>query len=100
MASKFVVGGYFGNPNGSDAVAEAAFELNLSNFEATMGGTKPTTMNAFTDYSQNPSTWAANASWTAWSWTQSPVVQTSITPVIGVAMSDDAHWAGNACRSS
>ena len=100
MASKFVVGGYFGNPNGSDAVAEAAFELNLSNFEATMGGTKPTTMNAFTDYSQNPSTWAANASWTAWSWTQSPVVQTSITPVIGVAMSDDAHWAGNAAGST
>ena len=100
MTPRFVVGGYFGNPNGSDAVAEADFEQHLSNFESTMGGLKPTTMNAFNDFSQNPSTWAANASWTAWSWTQSPVVQTSVTPVIGIPMSDNAHWAGNAAGST
>ena len=100
MTSKFIVGGYFGNPNGSDAVAEADFELHLSNFESTLGGIKPTTMNAFTDFSQNPSTWAANASWTAWSWTQSPVVHTSVTPVIGIPMSDNNHWAGNAAGST
>ncbi len=100
MAAKYVVGGYFGNPNGSDAAAEADFEQHLSDFTSVMGGVKPATMNAFSDFSQDPSAWAANAAWTAWSWTQSPVVGTSVTPVIGVPMSDNNHWAGNAAGST
>jgi len=96
MRFKYVVGGYFGNPNGNDAVAEADFEQHLSDFTSVMGGIKPATMNAFTDFSQDPSAWTANATWTAWSWTQSPVVRTSVTPVIGIPMSDSNHWAGNA----
>ncbi len=100
MSSKYVLGGYFGNPNGNDASAEAYFEGKFNGFVSTMGGAKPSTMNGFVDFSQDPSTWAANASWTAWSWTQSPVVQTSITPVIGIPMSDNNHWAGNAAGST
>ncbi len=100
MASKYVVGGYFGNPNGNDAAAEADFEKQFNSFVTTMGGAKPVTMNAFVDFSKDPSTWAANAGWTAWSWTQSPVVKTGIKPVIGIPMSDNNHWEGNAAGST
>ena len=99
MASKFVVGGYLGNPNGNDAGAEADFENRFNSFTSLMGA-KPLTMNAFVDFSHDPSTWAANASWTAWSWTQSSVVKTSVTPDIGIPMSDNSHWAGNAVGST
>ena len=100
MASKYVVGGYFGNPNGNDAAAEADFEKQFNSFVTTMGGAKPVTMNAFVDFSRDPSTWAANAGWTAWSWTQSPVAKTGILPVIGIPMSDNSHWEGNAAGST
>ncbi len=100
MASKYVVGGYFGNPHGNDAAAEADFQNQFNSFVTTMGGLKPATMNAFVDFSRDPSTWAANASWTAWSWTQSSVVKTDILPVIGIPMSDNNHWAGNAAGST
>ncbi len=99
MSSKYAVGGYFGNPNGNDATAEASFENQFNSFVSTMGA-KPVTMNAFVDFSHDPSTWAANASWTAWSWTQSQVVKTSVTPDIGIPMSDNSHWAGNAAGST
>ena len=65
-----------------------------------MGGAKPTTMNAFTDFTQDPSLWAGNMAFTADSWAKSPVVGTSITPVIGIPMSDNKHWAGNAAGST
>ena len=100
MSSKYVVGGYFGNPNGNDSSAEADFENQFNSFVTTMGGAKPVTMNAFVDFSKDPSTWAGNAGWTAWSWTQSPVVKTSVTPDIGIPMSDNSHWAGNAAGST
>jgi hypothetical protein len=100
MPSKYVVGGYFGNPNGNDAAAEADFEKQFNSFVSTMGGAKPLTMNAFVDFSHDPSTWAANAGWTAWSWTQSPLVTASITPDIGIPMSDNSHWEGNAAGST
>ena len=99
MSSKYVVGGYFGNPNGNDATAEADFEKQFNSFVSQMGA-KPLTMNAFVDFSHDPSTWAGNAGWTAWSWTQSPVVKTSVTPDIGIQMSDNSHWAGNAAGST
>ena len=99
MSSKYVVGGYFGNPNGNDAASEADFEKQFNSFVSTMGA-KPATMNGFVDFGQDPSNWAGNASWTAWSWTQSPVVKTSVTPDIGIPMSDNNHWAGNAAGST
>ncbi len=97
---RFPLGLFVGNPNGNDAVAEASFEAAFNGFVSSMGGVKPTTMNAFTDFSQDPGQWASNAGWTAWSWTKSPVVGTSIMPIIGIPMSDNGHWAGNAAGST
>ena len=88
----FPLGAYVGNPDGNNASNEASFEARFASFQATMGGAAPTFMNAFTDFTQAVADWPGNASWTAWSWTQSPVVRTAITPVIGIPMSDNAHW--------
>ena len=95
-STRLPIGVYVGNPNGNDPAAEAAFEAAFNGFVSTMGGIRPATMNAFTDFGQDPGQWAGNAGWTAWSWAKSPVVGTAITPVIGIPMSDSRHWAGNA----
>ncbi len=95
-STRFPIGVYVANPNGNDAVAEAAFEADFNSFVSVMGGARPATMNAFTDFGQDPSKWTSNAGWTAWSWAKSKVVGTSIMPVIGIPMSDSKHWAGNA----
>jgi type II secretory pathway pseudopilin PulG len=98
-ASAMPVGGYFGNPDGDDPNAESAFESQFDSFAALMGS-PPQVMNGFVDFTQSPNAWPSNAAWTAWSWTQSPVVGTSITPVIGIPMSDSAHWEGNSPGST
>ena len=98
--TRFPLGVFVGNPNGSDAASEKSFETAFNNFVSVMGGAKPTTMNAFTDFWQDPSLWAGNAAFTAGSWAKSPVVGTSITPIIGIPMSDNNHWAGNAAGST
>lgn len=90
-STEFPLGTYVGNPNGNDPAAEASFEQQFNSFVATMGAT-PQFMDGFVDYTQDPSQWASNASWTAWSWASSPVVGTSITPVIGVPMADNESW--------
>ncbi len=96
MTTKFPLGLYVGNPNGSDPASEAWFETQFKSFVSIMDGATPTTMNAFVDFTQGPSTWASSTSWTAWSWSQSPVVTTKMIPIIGIPMSDNQHWAGNA----
>ena len=95
VSTRFPIGVYVGNPNGNDSAAETSFDADFNTFVSGMGGVTLTSMNAFTDFSQDPSQWASNAGWTAWSWAKSPVVGTSITPVIGIPMSDNNHWAGN-----
>jgi len=99
-STRFPLGVFVGNPNSSDAAAEKSFETDFNNFVSVMGGARPTTMNAFVDFGQDPSLWAGNAAFTAGSWAKSPVVGTSITPVIGIPMSDNKHWAGNAAGST
>ena len=94
----FPLGAYVGNPNGNDAVAEKAFEGRFDAFVQAMGGARPLFMNAFTDFTQDPSAWAANASWSAWSWNQSgpkyAAASTGIVPVVGVPMASNAGgWA-------
>lgn len=91
VTTKFPLGTYVGNPNGNDPAAEATFERQFNSFVAAMGA-KPQFMDGFVDPSQDPSQWASNASWTAWSWASSPVVGTSITPVIGVPMAANNSW--------
>lgn len=92
-ATPFPLGAYTGNPNGNSSAAEQQFEQQFNSFVSQMGA-RPAFMNAFVDYTQDPSQWASNASWTAWSWAISPVIGTSITPVIGVPMASNAGGWG------
>jgi len=89
--TEFPLGVYAGNPNGSDPTAEASFEAQYQSFVNTMG-TTPEFMDAFVDYTQDPSQWDSNAAWTAWSWAQSPDAS-ELTPVIGVPMGDNNSWS-------
>ncbi len=84
----FPLGTMSGGPNGSDAAAQARFEAQFSDFAQLMG-TTPKFMNAFVDPAQPITSWAANASWTAWSWAQSPLAR-GMTPVIGLPMATEA----------
>ena len=86
------LGLYTSNPNGNDAGAMAQYETNLSLFVAAVG--QPTHMNAFTDYSLDPSQWAGNASWAAWSWSQSPTAS-KLIPVVGVPMAPQSAASNN-----
>ena len=95
-STRFPLGVFVGNPHSDDAAAESKFQTDFNNFVSVMGGARPTTMNAFVDFWQDPSQWAGNAAFTAGAWAKSPVVGTSITPIIGIPMSDNKHWAGNA----
>ena len=98
-ATKFPLGVYVGNPHGNDAKAEQEFERQFDTFVKDMGGARPVFMNAFTDFSIDPSAWAANASWTAWSWAQSGNAYVApgsgITPVVGVPLASNAGGWGN-----
>lgn len=95
----FPLGVYVGNPNGNDAGAETAFQNQYNAFVQDMGGARPQFMDTFTDFSQDPSTWGANASWDAWSWAQSGanyVGPTSGTvPVVGVPLASNAGGWSN-----
>ena len=97
-STKFPLGVYVGNPNGNDATQEATFVSQYKAFVADMGGAKPLFMDTFTDFTQDPSQWASNASWDAWSWslTGSTVVGpgSGVTPVIGLPLASNAGgWA-------
>lgn len=95
----FALGTFVGNPNGSDANANASFEASFDAFVAAMGGARPQFMNAFTDFTQDPSQWDGNAGWTAWSWglTGSSYVGSGagVVPVIGVPLSSNAGGWSN-----
>ena len=93
-APPFPLGTYSGNPDGNSATNERAFEQQFEGFAAAMG--RPTFMNSFVDFTQDPSQWPASAAWNAWSWAMSPVVGHDITPVIGVPMASNAGGWGNA----
>lgn len=98
VTSRLVAGTYVANPNGSDAAAEAWFLARFQAHSALMG--KPATMNAFTDFTKDPSTWPDNASWTAWSWMQSKAGLASVRPIVGVKLSDNGHWNGGGTGAS
>jgi Ca2+-binding RTX toxin-like protein len=51
-------------------------------------------MNAFVDATLDWSQWASNASWTAWSWTQSAIAK-EMTPVIGIPMAMYSEWTSS-----
>ncbi len=87
-STPFPLGVMVGGPNGSDPTAEAAVDVQFSTFTRLMGAT-PSFMDGFIDGNRPIDDWAANASWTAWSWRQSPIAQ-NVTPVIGLPMATGA----------
>ena len=98
-ATKFPLGFYSSNPNGSDAAANATFETNYDSFTSVMGA-RPQFMDSFVDFGQDPSQWASNAGWTAWSWAQTGSAYvgpgSGTTPVVGVPMASNAGGWANA----
>ena len=98
-STPFPLGVYVGNPNGNDPAAEAAFESQYNAFVTDMGGARPQFMDTFVDYTQDPSQWGANASWTAWSWamTGNDYVGpgSGTVPVVGVPLASNAGGWGN-----
>jgi Ca-dependent carbohydrate-binding module xylan-binding len=90
----FPLGVYVGDPNGSDASAEATFEANYSAF-STLLGAQPQFLNVYTDQTQSISQWVSNASWEAWSMAQS-VDTHNMTPVIGLPMTSTANGSESA----
>jgi Glycosyl hydrolase family 26 len=98
-STRFPLGVYVGNPNGNDPTAEAAFQSQYNAFVTDMGGARPQFMDTFVDYTQDPSEWGANASWTAWSWamTGNDYVGpgSGTVPVVGVPLASNAGGWGN-----
>ncbi len=88
----FALGAYLGNPNGSDASAEATFEADYNSFTATLGAA-PTYLTNYVDYAKSISDWVSNASWQAWSDAQS-VDAKDMIPVVGLPMASIASDAG------
>ena len=87
MSSKstaFPLGTYVGNPDGNGGATEDQFNAQMQSFVNVMG-TTPEFMDAYIDPGMPVDQWASNASWTAWSWAQTPVANQT-TPVIGLPM--------------
>jgi hypothetical protein len=76
----------------TDPTAEAAVAAQYARFTATLGAT-PSFMDAFIDQSKPITGWAADASYTAYSW-QISGIATGTTPVIGLPMASSLD-AGN-----
>lgn len=87
-AAPFPIGVYVGNPNGSDPSAEATFDNLYAGFAALMG-TPAQFMDAYIDQTKPIDQWIDNASWSAWSYANSPVGK-NMTPVIGLPMTSTA----------
>ena len=80
--------GFFGDSN-PDGNSETAFNAGYSSFTSAMGGAQPTHVDTFIDDTINPSEYAANASWMAWSLASTgshEVGSPTAIPVIGVPM--------------
>jgi hypothetical protein len=88
----FPLGVYLDEPNPGDPPAEAQFEADYSSFVNLMG-TTPSYINTYVDNTQPISSWAANASYQAWSNANSPDAN-GLTPVIALPMSSNAAGAG------
>ena len=63
----YPLGTYVGNANGNDPVAMASFKAAMDGHKAALGGVRSKFFNVFTDFNNDPSTWAASARWAAWS---------------------------------
>lgn len=84
MPNRIPLGVYVGNPNGSDATAEAAFDNTYRDLASTIGQA-PEFIDTFIDFSRNWSDLVGSAQWNARSQSQSPVAH-NLTPVIAVPL--------------
>ncbi|GEM_PF-5966630 len=95
----YPLGLYVGNPNGNDSAANEEF-LNAFDAFKTVMGASPHFMNTFVDFSQDPSQWSSNASWSAWSWAKTGSAYvgpgSGVIPVIGVPLASNAGGWSNA----
>ncbi len=86
------------NPNGNDPKAMAAFKNDYDTYVKIMG-TRPTYYTGYTDFGQDPSKWAANAGWSAWSWSLTGAYYVGPTsgtiPVVGLPLASNAGGWGN-----
>jgi hypothetical protein len=94
QAASFSLGGYWGDPDASNATVQAAFEARLQSFTKALGAT-PTMINSYLDYTQPMSTWISSASWQAWSNANTPGV-VAMTPVIGFPLATVASGSPSA----
>jgi hypothetical protein len=84
----FPLGAFIGNPNGSDATAEAHYETTYRSFVSSMKA-RPHFALVYTDYTQPVSAWPSNAGWAAWSSRVSPDAE-NLLPIIGLALASTA----------
>ncbi len=96
MSSKIPLGVYVGNPNDADPNEQAATQAQFESFAQAVGRA-PTFMDTYVDYSQDWSSFAGNAAWSAQSWAQSPFLK-GVTPVIGLPMATDAQTGDQAFK--
>lgn len=94
----FPLGTYVGNPDMSDATAEAAFQNQYNAFVQDMGGARPQFINSFTDYFADPSAWGSSAFWDASSWAATGASyvgpSSGTVPVVGVPLaSNTGGWS-------
>jgi hypothetical protein len=83
-STPFPLGVFVGNANIDDPVAEAVFDAENENFDSLMGA-RPAFMNTYIDFTQSPSAWLNNTSWSADSAAASPSWSGEI-PVIALPM--------------
>ena len=101
MSSKtstpFPLGAYLGNPDNSNAAAEATFTNYFTSFTALMGSA-PQFLDVFIDQSQPVSQWVGNSQWDASSFAASSNARTT-TPVIALPLSSNAPGSMSADQS-
>ncbi|MBV8093625.1 MAG: hypothetical protein JOY71_21550 [Acetobacteraceae bacterium] len=99
-STPFPLGAYFGNPDKSDANAEAQWETTYNQFVHTLSGGRPAVYDNFIDNSNGPSGWVGSAQWSAQSFaaTGNNYVGpgSGTTPLIAVPMAPaNADWTQN-----
>jgi hypothetical protein len=88
-STPFPLGVYVGGLS-TDPTTEASIEAQYAKFTSTMGA-KPSFMDAFINQNAPITSWASDASYTAYSWQQSGIAG-GTTPVIGLPMATSSDW--------
>src|SRR4051812_2126587 len=98
VSTRFPLGTYVGNPDGSSVSAEQAFEGRYDAFVKDMGGARPKYIDAFTDWGRGAAGLPGSAGFTAWSFAKTGNLYvgpgSGTIPVVGIPMSDaSGQWS-------